>query len=274
LRRVDTGLSIRAERTRTITLVQIEVALTYKLLREPRRYAVAVVDVLRASTSLIVMHENGLLRSIITENIQQARQVSRANFSLLCGEVRAVPPAGFDYGNSPAEFATLSFKGKSAVIMTTNGTRAIASAADAPFVCIAALTNRRAAARRLLEEATALSVDISVVCAAADRGATFALEDTVAAGALVEAAREADPALHLSDSAWAAYHLWRWYGGDAMRAFRQARHGRGLLEKGFEHDLRYASRLDISSTVPTLTIENGLRTLRARSVTQKSESAS
>ena len=254
--------------------MQIEVALTYKLLQQPRRYAVAVVDVLRATTSLVAMHENGLLRSIITENIQQARQASRANFSLLCGEVRAVPPAGFDYGNSPAEFSELSFKGKSAVIMTTNGTRAIASTVDAPYVCVAALTNRRAAARRLLTEATARNLDIEVVCAGADRGATFALEDTIAAGAIIEAAREADQALHLADSAWAAYHLWRWYRGDAMRAFRQSRHGRGLLEKGFEHDLRYAARLDISHAVPTLSIENGLRTLRTRPLRKQSQSAS
>jgi 2-phosphosulfolactate phosphatase len=219
------------------------------------------------------MHENGLLRSIVSENVQQARQISRANFSLLCGEVKAMPPAGFDYGNSPSEFSTLSFKGKSAVVMTTNGTRAIASAVEAPYLCIAALTNRRAAAGRLLAEATARNLDIAIACAGADRGATFALEDTIAAGAIVEAAREVDPALHLADSAWAAYHLWRWYRGDAMRAFRQSRHGRGLLEKGFEADLRYAARLDISNAIPVLSIENGLRVLRTRALTKKVESA-
>ena len=59
-----------------------------------------------------------------------------------------------------------------------------------------------------------------------------------------------------------------------MRAFRQSRHGRGLLEKGFEPDLRYAARLDISATVPVLSIENGLRTLRTRPLKQKSVTAS
>jgi 2-phosphosulfolactate phosphatase len=254
--------------------VQVEVALTPKLLSQPRRCAVAVVDVLRATTSLVAMHENGLLRSIVSDNVQQARQLSRANFALLCGEVKAVPPAGFDYGNSPAEFSTLSFKGKSAVVMTTNGTRAIAAAAEAPYVIVAALTNRSASARRLIERATHFELDIAVVCAGADRGATFALEDTVAAGAIIEAAHGVDPALHLADSAWAALHLWRWYRGDAMRVFRQSRHGRGLIEKGFEPDLRYAARIDTSSTVPVLSIENGLRVLRTRPLKQKEESAS
>jgi len=174
-----------------------------------------------------------------------------------------VPPAGFDYGNSPAEFAALSFKGKSAVMMTTNGTRAIAAASGAPFVAIAALTNRAAAAKRLMDEGGRRGLDIAVVCAGADRGASFALEDTAAAGAVVEAMHEADAALHLADSAWAALHLWRWYRGDAMRAFRQSRHGRGLLDKGFEADLRYAARLDVSAAVPTLSIEQGVCVLRA-----------
>lgn len=219
------------------------------------------------------MHENGLLRSIISENIQQARQLARANFSLLCGEIRSVPPAGFDYGNSPAELAGLSFKGKSAVMMTTNGTRAITAATAAPYVTVGALTNRTALAKHLLAVADRRGLDVAIVCAGTERGATFALEDTIAAGAIVEAARDADPALHLDDSAWAALHLWRWYRGDAMRAFRQSRHGRSLLDLGFERDLRFAARVDVSEVVPILAIENGMRVLRSKTRTAK-ESAS
>ena len=92
--------------------MRISVALTPKLLQEPRQHAVAVVDVLRATTSLVTMLENGLLRAIISDNIQHARKLALNNFSLLCGEVNARQPAGFDYGNSPSEFActTLLFR--------------------------------------------------------------------------------------------------------------------------------------------------------------------
>ena len=197
--------------------MRITVALTPKLLREPRQHAVAVVDVLRATTSLVTMLENGLLRAIISDNIQQARKLALSNFSLLCGEVKARPPAGFDYGDSPAEFAALSFKGKSAVLFTTNGTRALAAASEAPFVVAAALVNRRAAAERLVAEAARRKLDIAVVCAGVERGTAFSLEDTAAAGAIVEAAMKTDAALAMTDSSWAALHLWRWYRGDAMR---------------------------------------------------------
>jgi len=243
--------------------MRITVALTPRMLREPRDHAVAVVDVLRATTSIITMLEGGLLRAIVSDNIQQARKLALANFSLLCGEVRSLPPAGFDYGNSPAEFAGLSFKGKSAVVFTTNGTRALAAASAAPVVLAAALTNRRAAARRLVDEAASRGLDAAVVCAGVERGA-FSLEDTAAAGAIVEAAREHDAAVTLTDEAWAALHLWRWYRGDALRMFGQSAHGRSLRELGFEGDLRYAAQLDIFETVPVLHHDGDVKVLRVR----------
>ena len=111
------------------------------------------------------MFEAGLLRAIISDNLKQARVLAANNFSLLCGEVDGVPPQGFDYGNSPSEFAGLSFKGKSAVLFTTNGTAAINIAAEAPVVIAASLLNRKAAARRAVEEAVRRKLDIAIVCA-------------------------------------------------------------------------------------------------------------
>ena len=244
--------------------MKITVALTPPLLREPRGYAVAVVDVLRATTSAITMLEGGLLRAIVSDNLQQARKLALNNFSLLCGEIKARPPAGFDYGNSPAEFAGLSFKGKSAVLFTTNGTRALTAAAQAPVVFAAALTNRRAAARRLLDEAAKRDLNAAVMCAGVERGTAFSLEDTAAAGAIVESAREHDPALVLTDEAWAALHLWHWYRGDAMRIFRQSAHGRGLAALGFSNDLEYAAQVDIFESVPVLYDDGDTKVLRTR----------
>jgi 2-phosphosulfolactate phosphatase len=244
--------------------MRITVALTPRLLREPRRHAIAVIDLLRATTSIVTMFDNGLIRAIATENIQQARRMARGNFSLLCGEIRAQQPAGFDYGNSPAEFAGLSFRGKSAVVMTTNGTRALAAVADAPFAVAGAMLNRAAVARRLVAEAGERGIDIAAVCAGTERGTAFSLEDTAGAGALVEAAVQTEPALHLSDEAWAALHIWRWYRRDPMRAFRQSRHGRALAGLGFDADLQCAARTDISSSVPVIYVENGIPVLRLR----------
>jgi 2-phosphosulfolactate phosphatase len=232
------------------------------LLREPREHVIGVVDVLRATSSLVAMFDSGLLRALIADTLRDARNLALRNFSLLCGEAKALPIAGFDYGNSPSEFAGATLAGKSAVLWTTNGTKALGAAAAAPVVAVAALTNRRAAARRLLREATKRNLDMSIVCAGLDRGAAFSLEDSISAGAIVEAVREADAAVAMTDSAWAALHLWEFYGGDAMRAFRHSVHGRALGAMGFEADLAHAAQVDVSETVPVLTVEDGIKTLR------------
>ena len=249
--------------------MKISVALTPKLLREPQLHAIAVVDVLRATSSLVAMFDSGLLRAIIADNLRDARNLALRNFSLLCGEAKALPIPGFDYGNSPAQFAGLSLKGKSAVLWTTNGTKAIAAASPSPAVAVAALTNRRAAAARVLDEAAKRGLDIAIVCAGLERGTAFGLEDSVTAGAIVEAVHGADSAVVMTDSAWEAMHLWHWYRGDAMRAFRQSVHGRTLLAMGFEHDLAHAARLDVSDAVPMLTVEDGAKTLRVHDRRQK-----
>jgi 2-phosphosulfolactate phosphatase len=244
--------------------MKMAVAMTPRLMRDPRAHAVAVVDVLRATSSLVTMFERGLLRALVSDSLRDARQLALKNFSLLCGESKMLPIAGFDYGNSPAQFDALSLRGKSAVLWTTNGTKALGAAAESPAAIAAALLNRTAAARRLLEEARKRSLDALVLCAGLEKGAAFSLEDTVAAGSIVEAARDIDADLELTDDAWAALHLWHWYKGDAMRAFRQAAHGRALAAAGFAGDLEYAAQVDRFETVPMLYDEDGVKTLRAK----------
>lgn len=244
--------------------MRITVAMVPRLLREPRRHAVVVVDVLRATTSLVTMFEGGLLRAMISDDIAQARELARRNFALLCGEIDGVAPEGFDYGNSPSEFAGLSFKGKSAVLFTTNGTPALGAAAQASFVVAAALLNRRAAAERIVGEAASRGLDIAVLCAGTESGTAFSLEDTTAAGAIVEAACDLDPAISSTDEAYAALHLWRWYRGDAMRMFRESAHARALRGIGFEDDLRHAAQVDTTDAVPVLYDDQGVKTLHTR----------
>jgi 2-phosphosulfolactate phosphatase len=239
------------------------VSLVPRLLRDPESHVVAVVDVLRASSSLVTMFEQGLTRALIPDSLRDARSLALRECSLLCGEAKSVPLAGFDFGNSPSEFAQAPLRGKSAVLWTTNGTRAIGAVAAAPFVIVAAFTNRRAAALRLVREAERRELDIAIVCAGLERGQLFSLEDNVAAGGIVEAVRQIAKASELADSAIAAEHLWRWYRGEPMRAFKQAAHGRALARMGFDGDLEHAARTDISGAVPVLAIEGGVKTLRA-----------
>ena len=143
-------------------------------------------------------------------------------------------------------------------------TKKISRLAVSTLAVAASLLNRGAAARRLLEEAAKRGVDIAIVCAGRGRGAAYGLEDTAAAGAIVEAVHAADGAVALTDASWAALHLWRFYRGDAMQTFRHSPKGRALGALGFERDLRFAAQVDAYESVPVLYQERGILVLSTR----------
>src|SRR5579862_1435284 len=72
-----------------------------------------VVDVLRATTSIITLFDRGATSIGLAESVEAARAAAKdIPGAVLCGEVGGLPPYGFDYGNSPVEFSGVDFKGK------------------------------------------------------------------------------------------------------------------------------------------------------------------
>ena len=69
--------------------------------------------------------------------------------ALLVGERHGLPIPGFDLGNSPAEFTPEICEGRTLVMTTTNGTRAILASLDAERVYIASFGNLRATSAEL-----------------------------------------------------------------------------------------------------------------------------
>jgi len=238
--------------------MRIEVSFLPRLVSEVEAKVCVVIDVLRATSSLVVLMERGVREVVVCGTLAEARRVARRTGYLLCGEVNSLPPPDFDYGNSPSEFAALDLRGRSAVLYTTNGTRALQRVAGAQAVLAGALLNCRAVAQAALEATQAAGADcgIAIVCAGLEHGHRFSLEDSYAAGALVGSleaqARAAGLRLRLSDDALATLRLYRSYRGRAPACFRQADHGRSLVDLGFGHDLEFCARTDISTAVPRL----------------------
>ena len=87
-----------------------------------------VVDVLRATTVMVQALAVGCDAIIPCGEIEEAVKVA-AGFppgdALLAGERHGLPIPGFDLGNSPLEFTPEVCQGKTLVMTTTNGTRAI-----------------------------------------------------------------------------------------------------------------------------------------------------
>jgi 2-phosphosulfolactate phosphatase len=254
--------------------VRVDVALTPAMLSGVDRSICVVVDVLRASSSCVTMFESGIGSIAVAETPELARRVraERLPHALLCGESGGMPPPGFDYGNSPAEFSRLRLTGRDAVLVTSNGTRALHAVSSAPSVLVGCLRNRASVARFALREAQqAASAGILIVCAGNAYGSSFSLDDAVTAGAIAQAVDrlitggpitdEYEPA----DAALAAVRLYEAYSTEPVTAFQEGSHGRLLQQLGFSIDLDFCAALDVSTCVPYLSAEDGgLQMLRAR----------
>lgn len=244
--------------------MRIDVALLPDLVKYPQS-VFAVVDVLRASSTIVTLLERGVPAVIPAAGVDEAMELrERLSDHLLCGERDGLPPPGFDFGNSPAEFGGAALDGRPVILATSNGTRILNQLAGAPAVVVGALTNREAAARALLSLAAERGSDITVVSASAPDGRSVALEDALGAGAIVDAALRLQPAPRPTDAARLALYAFRARASDLASALVAARHGAELIEAGFEEDVKLCARLDVSTVVPLLGRDgNGWLTLRA-----------
>jgi 2-phosphosulfolactate phosphatase len=150
-----------------------------------------VIDVLRASTTIITALAHGAARVRPVLTIEEARAEAAAAGMMLGGERGGRRIDGFDFGNSPLEYGRSRVDGRSIVITTTNGTAALHACAGAAEVLIGAIVNRSAVAAA----AHALAIkhggcDVHLVCAGTDGAVTE--EDLLAAGAILDAAAQSD----------------------------------------------------------------------------------
>ena len=234
--------------------MRVEVAFTPAMLVDGSTKVCILVDVLRATSTLVTMFGRGLAEALVTETVDEARRLASARPDyLLCGEEGGLPPAGFHYSNSPTEFDRLDLIKRRAILATTNGTPALARAADCPLVLVGAMLNVQAVTEVALREAAAAGRDVVIICAGHNRARSFSLEDAFCAGAVVEVmlSREGARPEPRSD-ALAARRLFRSYRGSARAAFLEADHGGTLLGLGLGHDLDFCAQRDRFAVVPRL----------------------
>jgi len=165
---------------------------------------VVVIDVVRATTSIVEALANGLKAVFPTASTEEAVKLAASlgrEDTLLGGERKGLKIEGFDLGNSPGEYVGEELNGKRLVMTTTNGTPALRAADEAARVLVCAFTNLSAVARSVADDA-------HVVVQCAGRGGRFCFEDAVCAGHLLLKIREVDEVtLELNDPGRAACAL-------------------------------------------------------------------
>ncbi len=209
-----------------------------------------VIDVLRATSVILKALDCGAKEVIPVGSIDFAMKISinsHGGQTLLCGERNTKIIEGFDLGNSPLEYSEEIISGKTIILFTTNGSKAIVKAKYSDKVLIASFNNLSRMAEHLVE----LDSDVEIISSGAN--GIFCLEDTICAGALVKKMIEKKSEIELTDATNASLVLNEKYGSDINKMMQNCEHGRLLMENGFAGDIEFCSTIDNIPKIPYFT---------------------
>jgi 2-phosphosulfolactate phosphatase len=214
--------------------VRVHVAFTPEE-EAPARIGI-VVDVVRATSSIAQALAAGYERVLCCAEIDEARALrdDLGDQAVVAGERNAVVVDGFDVGASPREFAA-GARASTLILTTTNGTRAIlTAAARCEVVYLGSLLNLTA----VVDAAVGAGGDVAIVCSGF-KGA-FALDDAYCAGRIVAALGG-----ERTDAAIAAEVV-----AAAWPTPLEGLNARTYGPPGLEADIEFCAQVDRLATVP------------------------
>ncbi len=210
------------------------------------------IDVLRATTTMVTALSVGAEAVQVFSDLDRLMEVSESwepTKRIRAGERGGSMVEGFDFGNSPLDCNAERMGGKRLFVSTTNGTRAFQRVEASNTVLGAALINRHQVVEYLLE-----TMPETVWIVGAGWEGTYALEDTVCAGAIVHLLADK---LNLSlgeiagnDETIGAVSLYRTWADDLPGLLRHASHGQRLLKLNCQEDMAYCATLDSVNCLP------------------------
>lgn len=206
-----------------------------------------VIDVLRASSTIITALANGAKEIVPVGTIEFAVKVSGGIFggqTLLGGERNTKKIEGFALGNSPSEYTKEIVSGKAIVFYSTNGSRAIVKAKYSANLFICSFNNLNALAMHLIK----LDEDVVILCSGNNN--LFNLEDSVCAGMLINKLISETKKIEMNDSSISAMSLYKSFGKNIFKMLSETDHGRLLIDNGFKDDLKACAELDNTEVIP------------------------
>ncbi|RYD80658.1 MAG: 2-phosphosulfolactate phosphatase [Sphingobacteriales bacterium] len=225
---------------------KIEVCLTPALidLYDIEQSIVVVIDILRATSSITYGIENGAEAIIPVANVEDCLTYADRGY-LLAAERNGEVVEGYDFGNSPFSYTAEKVTGKTVVLTTTNGTKALHLANKRAFqVVIGSFLNLDS----LCDYLSAQNKNVLLLCAGwKDQ---FNLEDTLFAGAVVNKLRKHFE--HFDDSSVAAEDLYSIAKGDLRQYLHKSSHSHRLAQLNIEEDVVFCLQLNVCTAIPVL----------------------
>lgn len=209
--------------------------------------AVIVVDVFRACSTIVTALNHGARAVIPVADMAEAGRIGAhmdTTTALLGGERGGMKIEGYALGNSPQEYTPEAVQGKTVVLNTSNGTRAVTQARGAAEIAIGCFLN----VSKVIEFAWKARHEVAIVCAGSDD--RVALEDILCAGLILHQLWAGSDDHERSDAAHIALSLYAYDKDNLTDALTRSNHAQRLIELGFEEDIRYCSRIDALPLLP------------------------
>ncbi|MBB3127548.1 2-phosphosulfolactate phosphatase [Paenibacillus rhizosphaerae] len=203
-----------------------------------------VIDVLRATSTMITALAQGATGLMPVETVPQAQQM-RGDQTFVGGERYYKKIPGFQAGNSPHDYMTPEVAGKLVVLTTSNGTRGLLKSHKAARIFAASFMNGTACASALLS----FGKDAILLCSGCRND--FSLEDGLCAGMIIDAMESiSDAPLQLNDLGLAMKHTYRQCKGSLFETVMEGCAAKQLVKLGFAHDVEYCTGIDTVPVVP------------------------
>lgn len=214
-----------------------------------RDKTVVMIDVLRASSTMVTALHNGAKGVIAVEDMDDASKISHnldAKSFLLSGEKDGVKIEGYDLGNSPLEHNRDTVEDKTIILNTTNGTKAIKRCGLAEQITVGSFLNMKPVVDYLQE----LNGEAVLVCAGW-RG-RLSLEDMLCAGNIIYELSDGQLPAETRDGAKVAFGLYEKFGDDIENCIKSSNYAVRLRNIVDEEDLSFCCQRSIMQVLPAL----------------------
>ena len=206
---------------------------------------VVVIDMLRATSVIVTALANKAKEVFpiltVEEAFNKKEEFLRVEKEvLLGGERKALKIEGFDFSNSPLEYTSEKVKGKTIILSTTNGTRAINLSLKAKEILIGAIINAKA----VTDELKKLNKDVVFINAGTN--GEFSMDDFICSGYMISLLCEKGNH-DLSDN-----------NTNLIDYMKEARHFNILKSLNLTKDLEYCCKKDIINIVPKVEKSTGI----------------
>src|SRR5690554_6567722 len=209
-----------------------------------QEYSVVVaIDVLRATTAICTAFEHGAEKVIPVSTIEEAREYKDQGYMAGAERLGKIVD-GFEFGNSPYSYMGDAVKGKTLVLTTTNGTRAINIAAETHKVIVGSLINLDAVIDYLIEQPD------DVLLLASGWQGKFNLEDSICAGAITEALLASGKYMSDEDSTIASMFLYKEAKVSYFGFLKASSHRRRLRNLNLNEDIKYCLTPNQTRVIP------------------------